>query len=437
MLFNSLQFPVFFILFFVVYYLLPSRTRPYWILASGPYFYSAMALDYLWILLALIACDFVLGRCITNSTNPRRRLFLLLLGIVANFSVLLVFKWQYEFSRSFLPPGLSFHTFQSVAYLIEVYSGRFNAERSLYKYSQYILFWPQLVAGPIERPQGLLRQFRDGVSTSAQKCGSGLQLILLGAIKKIVVADTLATFTSPVFSDPARYGAPSISLALLVMSVEVYCDFSGYTDIARGCARMMGFELMENFRQPLLSPTPADLWRRWHISLTSWFRDYVYQGLIKQLGNGARPLLIILVFVLIGIWHGLRAPMILWGFYEAVVILVGQRALSRIGWWGIPLTFIATSFGCGLFKANSLPHAYQIYNQLLHWSEPQWNFPSTFQSCLAAVALSFALDFIARYQPKLWPSLHWTVRLAICTGGFIILILGGTFEQRSFIYYQF
>lgn len=443
MLFNSTQFPVFFVLFFLMLFLLPQRARGSWILAASAYFYCAMAAQYLWVLLALILSDYALALVVSrlhHSSKPRLRFLVTLFGISLNFAALLYFKALHDRQGSFLPPGLSFHTFQSVAYLIEVNSGRFRAETSIFKYAQYILFWPQLVAGPIERPQGLLQQIRTSPIVTPGAFSSGAQLMLLGAIKKCVIADRLASFTSPFFQGlPTTESLPA-AVILIFLGFEFYCDFSGYTDIARGAARMMGFDLVENFRQPLLSRSPLEFWRRWHMSLTSWFRDYVYEPILAKYGKNFRHLAVLLVFVLIGLWHALRPTMVLWGIYQALVVSVATRfSFHRLGPLAAPATFVSIAIGFGFFKSPTVAHSLQFYSQLLNTTT--WNTAllssHALLSGVAVILLSLSIDWIQNVRPDIWTTAPRPLRLVLCQAAVWALLFGGVFEQRAFIYFQF
>jgi alginate O-acetyltransferase complex protein AlgI len=334
MAFNSLQFPIFAVIFFGVYFACPSKLRRIWILIASCIFYMTFIPAYLLILASLIFVDYSagLGMELIGDRSPKFRRLILWASLAANIGTLAIFKYYNFFAGTVegifsfqlpifawvLPLGLSFHTFQSMSYVIEVYRKTESAERSILTYALYVMFWPQLVAGPIERPDRLLPQLRENPPPSPVGWRLGLVWILVGFIKKVVIADRLAIMVSPVFSDPDHYSWQSLLLASYFFSFQIYCDFSGYTDIARGFAKLMGYQLVANFRQPYLAQSVSDFWRRWHISLSTWFRDYVY---IPLGGNRASV--------------PQNCPPKLWGFVGGFCferhVARGQLDLSSVG----------------------------------------------------------------------------------------------------------
>ena len=294
MLFNSLQYAVFLPLVALGYYLLPHRVRWAWLLTASCLFYAAWIPAYLLVLFLVIGIDFVAGLMIEDAPVGRRRAFLGL-SLAANLGVLGFFKY-YEFINQnlkiaaslvglpyvyaplgfLLPIGLSFHTFQAMSYTIEVYRGQQRAERHLGIYALYVMFFPQLVAGPIERPAHMLGQFRTHHRFSYDDAWRGLALIMWGLFKKVVIADRLALYVAPVYANPQAHAGVTLVIATVFFAFQIYADFSGYSDIAIGSAQLLGFELSVNFRRPYFSGSVSEFWRRWHISLSSWFRDYVY-----------------------------------------------------------------------------------------------------------------------------------------------------------------
>ena len=294
MLFNSLQFAVFFPVVAALYYALPYRQRLPLLLAASCFFYMAFIPAYILILFVTIGIDYVAGLYIEKSTGAARKA-LLVMSIISTCGVLFIFKYFNFFTGGFvglanlagwrlpsigahiiLPIGLSFHTFQSLSYVVEVYRGKQKAEPDLVVYSTYVMFFPQLVAGPIERPQHLLHQFKEQHDFDYNRITSGLKRMAWGFFKKLVVADRLALYVNDVYAAPAMYNGLQISIATVFFAYQIYCDFSGYSDIAIGTARILGFRFMENFDTPYYSRSISEFWHRWHISLSTWFRDYVY-----------------------------------------------------------------------------------------------------------------------------------------------------------------
>ncbi|MEW6282066.1 MAG: MBOAT family O-acyltransferase [Candidatus Eremiobacterota bacterium] len=343
MLFNSFHFLVFFGVVVGLYFALPDRWRvPLLLLASG-YFYMVAIPVYILILILLIAIDYTAGLWIDRAVGFRRKL-LLVVSLVANVGVLGFFKyWNFfatnlgagsEWLHQFvLPIGLSFHTFQSMAYTIEVYSGTIRPEPNLLRYSLYVLFFPQLVAGPIERPNWMLPQFRLSHRFDSERIVQGLRQILWGMFKKVVIADRLAILVDLVYDTPQGQPGPALFLATLFFAFQIYCDFSGYSDIALGTARVLGYRMMLNFRKPYLATSVSDFWRRWHISLSTWFRDYVYIplggsrcGLGRQLGN------LLITFLISGLWHGANWTFVVWGALHGAY-LMGEILLNRFLTW--------------------------------------------------------------------------------------------------------
>ena len=289
-------------------------------------FYAAFIPQYLLILFFLIAIDYSAGLLIERRKDKK---FWLIISIVANISLLGLFKY-YDFFISnvneltgshlillkwILPIGLSFHTFQSMSYTIEVYRGKQKAITHAGYYALYVMFYPQLVAGPIERPQNLLPQFLKKQPFSSQKLYEGLRLMAWGFFKKLVIADRIGQYADAVFNHPEHAGTLPVWLAVFFFSIQIYADFSGYSDIAIGAARCMGIDLSINFNRPYSSKNIREFWKRWHISLSSWFRDYVY----IPLGGNRKGLLrkninLLLTFILSAIWHGAGWTCIVWGF---------------------------------------------------------------------------------------------------------------------------
>ena len=349
MLFNSFAFCfVFFPLVTVAYFLLPHRYRWALLLGASCWFYMAFVPVYILILAFTILVDYVAGLLIEGSTGRRRKAWLVA-SIVANLGVLAFFKYYAFLDQSIaallqaaglayaptdlgilLPIGLSFHTFQSLSYTIEVYRGHQKAERRPGLFALYVMFYPQLVAGPIERPGNLLNQLDHVHRWDHARVVHGLQQMLWGFFKKLVIADRCAVVVDHVYADPQAFGGAATLLATYLFALQIYCDFSGYTDIALGAARVMGFDLMVNFRTPYRSASISEFWSRWHISLSSWFRDYVY---IPLGGNRVVRwrwyMNLLLVFLLSGLWHGASWTYVAWGGVHGLY-LIGAIALAGV-----------------------------------------------------------------------------------------------------------
>ncbi|HEX2396053.1 MAG TPA: MBOAT family O-acyltransferase [Bacteroidales bacterium] len=488
MLFNSIEFLVFFIVVTTAYFVLPHKYRWFLLLASSCYFYMAFIPVYILILGFTIFIDYYAGIFIENSKNKRRKWFLIT-SLVANIGVLAVFKYYNFFNYDLtillygigyenpipylsilLPIGLSFHTFQAMSYTIEVYRGNQKAERNFGIYALYVMFYPQLVAGPIERPQNLLHQFYEKHTFEYKRITDGLKLMVWGLFKKVVIADRLAVVVDQVYTIPGDYSGISLIIATFFFSFQIYCDFSGYSDIAIGAAQVMGFKLMKNFDRPYQSASIQEFWKRWHISLSTWFRDYLYISIGGNRVTIPRWYLnLFIVFVISGLWHGANWTFMIWGavhgFY-LIFALVTKNLRSNINrfvgldkfpkvhrFFQTILVFILVSFAWIFFRANSAHDAlYIIKSSITGLNEDFYkianNIPlnlnlglSNSQLILAFLLIVF-MEFIQYKQKYLsipqWLSakpalIRWSVYYAVVL---IILVLG-VYEERQFIYFQF
>ena len=395
MLFNSLAFLLFFPVVTGLYFALPHRWRAPLLLAASCVFYMAFVPAYIAILAFTIVVDYVAGIAIERAAGRARR-WALGASIVANVGVLAVFKYYgflatnltslghalglapvFPALRMLLPIGLSFHTFQAMSYTIEVYRGAQRAERSLLTYALYVMFYPQLVAGPIERPQNLLHQFREPHRFEYARVRDGLLRMAVGMFKKVVLADTLAAQVNRVYEHPHAFGGPPLVVATVFFAFQIYWDFAGYSDIAIGSAQVMGFRLMENFRTPYFARSVGEFWRRWHVSLSTWFKDYVYIPLGGSRTTTARHYANLLtVFAVSGLWHGASWTYVVWGLLHGTYLVVGDAtrplrsaALRRLGLdrdrgvvrVGATLTtFVLVTIAWVFFRATTFEQAWYV-----------------------------------------------------------------------------
>lgn len=350
MLFNSLEFALFFPVVTILFFMLPHKFRWLLLLLASCFFYMFFKPIYILILILTIVIDYFAGIWIAKEPDKKKKKRLLLLSIFANVGVLVVFKYYNFLVDNFnivlntlhatgkipmlniiLPIGLSFHTFQAMSYTIEVYRGNQQPEKHFGIYALYVMFYPQLVAGPIERPQNVLHQFHEVKKFSYENFRSGLLLMAWGFFKKCVIADRLAAFVNDVYGNVNDYHGISVILATAFFALQIFCDFSGYSDIAIGSARCMGYNLMMNFDRPYLSTSISEFWRRWHISLSTWFRDYVY---IPLGGNRVSKwrwyLNLVLVFTISGIWHGANWTFMIWGFLHGMYLVIENILYEKI-----------------------------------------------------------------------------------------------------------
>jgi alginate O-acetyltransferase complex protein AlgI len=465
MLFNSPAFLIFFIVVTTLYFLLDFRIRWLLLLLASCYFYMFFRPVYILILFFTIVIDYAAGILIENADSKKQKKFWLITSILANCGVLVFFKYAGFFSSEFgrisgftmtgpefftdiiLPVGLSFHTFQAMSYTIEVFRGTQKAERHFGIYSLYVMFYPQLVAGPIERPGHMLHQLKEKHRFEYIRVCQGLRRMLWGFFKKLVIADRLSVFVDIVYDQPEQFTGFPLIWATVFFSIQIYCDFSGYCDIALGAARVMGFNLMENFRFPYYSKSFREFWSRWHISLSSWFRDYLYIPLGgNKKGPGKYAFNILLVFAISGLWHGAAWSFIIWGILHGMFLLVEKffpikfqlPALLRM-----VLVFIFVTLAWIFFRAHSLNDALYILNNLNPSGSLLIGVPlvSVFSFVLSwiMIVLLFIVDFIIEKQFEgkivIAPSrtLHYTVNFAMLT----LIFLMGIFEEQSFIYFQF
>lgn len=351
MLFNSLAFSIFFPTVCLLYFLTRGILRSYILLASSCFFYMWFVPKYILILGTTIVVDYLAAILMEKFETNRIRKLILIFSIVVTCCILFYFKyynffisntnqilisigWKFTFNvlEIALPVGLSFHTFQSLAYVIEVYRRQQKAERNFINYSLYVMFFPQLVAGPIERPQNLLHQFSEAHTFDYARVTSGLRLMGWGLLKKVVIADRLAQLVNPVFDDPRTMDRNGILLLIssIFFAFEIYCDFSGYSDMAIGAARVLGFRLMTNFKTPYFSKSVTEFWRRWHISLSTWFKDYVFIPMGGSRGSSLRLAInVMTTFCLSGLWHGASWTFVIWGALNGAFVTI-EHLFSKI-----------------------------------------------------------------------------------------------------------
>jgi len=479
MLFNSLEFAVFFPVVVALYFALPVRARIPLLLISSCVFYMAFVPAYILILGATIVIDYTAGRLLEKVAG-RARTAVLVTSIAATCAILFFFKYYNFFADTLvglatfvgwrptsltldivLPIGLSFHTFQSLSYVVEVHQGRQPAERSLAVFATYVMFFPQLVAGPIERPQNLLHQFHEYQRFDHERATSGLKRMAWGFFKKLVIADRLALFVNDVYGSPQSYTGFQLTLATVFFAYQIYCDFSGYSDIAIGSARVLGFRLMENFNTPYVSTSIGEFWRRWHISLSTWFRDYVYVPLGGNKGGAllqSRNLLI--TFAISGLWHGAAWTYVVWGLLNGFYLVFGkltqrtrhhifstlgiepETPVRRVSAWLI--TFALTCFAWVFFRAASLSDAWYI---VTHFTTG-WNFEriGTEQFLLRQLPVAVAAIVLLELGQHLHRRISLTAlvtrlpvapRWAVYACFVLGVLMFGVYRSEQFIYFQF
>ncbi len=473
----------------LMYYILPHRFRWALLLVCSYFFYSCWNAAYALLMLLSTIVTYAAGLLIAgadkiadNKRRKGRKRLYVALSLAINLGILFVFKYLNMFLGSLegiasaiglslalprldwlLPVGISFYTFQALGYTLDVYRGETAAVKHFGKYALFVSFFPQLVAGPIERSSRLLKQFDEIHRPDFELMRSGAMSILIGLIKKLVIADRLAMAVDIVYNNPAEFGAPAYIVAAVCFAFQIYCDFSGYSDIAVGSASLMGFRLMRNFDSPYLSGTVSGFWRRWHISLSGWFRDYVYFPLGGSRVSLPRWMLNnMVVFLLSGLWHGADWTFVIWGALNGLYIVIGKlTAPARGAIWartgmeksrlreacGVVCTFVPITFAWLFFRANDTASLTLILGRLFTCFE----FGSLLKlikqvngrECammLALVAALMGIELAAKkrdIKAALFAS-PLPVRWAVYIGLLFLLILFGKYnESPAFIYFQF
>ena len=400
MTFNSWEFLIFYPIVAALYFLLPKRMKWPMLLVASYYFYAFYQADLLFLIILTTAVSFFMSHLIERTEKTSLKKLYLALTLTVCLGVLFFYKYFNFLGASVagiisllgkeppslvldlvLPVGISFYTFQTLSYVIDVYRGQIKTEKNFFFYALFVSFFPQLVAGPIERPANLIPQLKEPhVPTRANFVRGGKQM-LLGFFKKICVADLVASYVSAVYNSPKEATAPAVIIATLMFAVQIYCDFSGYTDIATGCARIMGIKLMKNFDHPYSASTVKEFWARWHISLSGWFKDYLYIPLGGSRRSPLRNMLnVFIVFLVSGLWHGANWTFVVWGALHGLYRVVGTLTLDKrnalISRAGLKtdsavvvgvrrvITFLLVCLAWVFFRANSISDAFTLLGAL-------------------------------------------------------------------------
>lgn len=473
MLFNSIIFLIFFVIVTTLYYVLPHRFRWFMLLAASCVFYSYFVPIYILILFFTIIIDYIAGIQIEKAQGPRRKLFLVM-SLVANIGILAVFKYynfiidnlnfvtdavglqnsHLPYLGILLPIGLSFHTFQAMSYTIEVYRGNYPAERNFGIYSLYVMFYPQLVAGPIERPQNVLYQFYEKHEFDFVQVVTGIQRILWGLFKKVVVSDLLGTYVNSIYNSHEQHTGFTLLFATYAFAFQIYCDFSGYSDMALGTAQTMGFRLMENFHLPYFSKSITEFWRRWHISLSTWLRDYLYislggnrNGKFMQYRNQ------MLTMVIGGLWHGASWNFVIWGFLNGLYLGIEKWLgvnvkedarrpfLVRVGKAFLVFNLICLTWV--FFRATTFAQAFGIIKGIFvtpNFFNLDIQDTGIFSSMLVGVLILLGVEFFFLRKHRIedvTPAAGWLKPLAMATCLVLLILVFGVSEGDQFIYFQF
>jgi alginate O-acetyltransferase complex protein AlgI len=472
MRFDSFEFLLFFAIVVPTFFVLPFRGRNTWLLAASVFFYMFWSPVFILLILWSTTIDYFVARRLDRTEATPARRALLSLSYMTNFGALFIFKYfnffmttggalasrlgigfDPPFLKVILPVGISFYTFEAISYTTDVYRRTYKAEQSYPRLLLFITFFPKLIAGPIERAWHLIPQFERRTRFDGVRVRDGLAQILWGFFKKLVIADRLAIYVNAVYNNASHHVGSSLLLATFCFALQIYCDFSAYSDIAIGTSKILGIDLLRNFRRPYFATSIADFWSRWHISLSTWFRDYVYIPLGgNRLGFSRTQLNIFTVFLVSGIWHGASWTFALWGIYHGVFLLL-QNLWNRFvptivppspakRWLQVAITFPVVVLSWVLFRANSVGDAWHIYSQIFGNFDAAHVFRAGMRNYAFGafgVATLFAVEFAMErggyarlWLPELRP-LRWAAYVLIP----IVIVTIGVFDGGQFIYFQF
>lgn len=470
MIFNSIEFLIYLPIVLILYSITPNRFRWLTLLVASYWFYMSWNAVYILLIVLSTLVDWIVSLKIYESIDQKLKKRWLYVSLFMNLGLLIFFKYYHFINTSLgnilpvhnflLPVGISFYTFQTLSYTIDVYRGRLVPENHIGRFALYVSFFPQLVAGPIERAVHLLPQMSILNNIKTENLSVGLQKVVQGLFKKVVIADRVAILTNTVYTDPGSFSGPQILLATFYFGIQIYCDFSGYSDIAIGVAKIFNIDLMENFKRPYLSRSIKEFWAKWHISLSSWFKDYLYIPL-----GGSRVSIsktyfnLIITFLISGLWHGANWTFLIWGLYHGVILVIeyfyrshvktdkyeGNYFISFIRW---VKTIILIFIGWMIFRANSFTDLKILLTKLFS-GYADFNPVSDLQGLglnktffIWSVLVSFSL-LIFQYFDR-----HNKVKLLIHKNMFlkysyyviliiIIILMGVSNNESQFIYFQF
>ncbi len=479
MLFNSYEFLVFFPIVVAAYFAIPNRFRWILLLIASYYFYMCWNYKYIVLIMISTVVDYISGILLYRSQRKGRRKLLLVASLLTNLGLLFFFKYFNFFGNTLntlfdqfnifydvpyynflLPVGISFYTFQTLSYTIDIYKGKQKPEYHFGRFALFVSFFPQLVAGPIERSVNLLPQFRKEVTFNYERIKNGILLMGWGFFKKIVIADRLSEYVNLVYNNPTQYEGIQNIIATFFFSFQIYCDFSGYSDIAIGAAMVLGYQLMTNFRRPYFAKNIREFWQRWHISLSTWFRDYVY---ISMGGNRVVKWRwfynLFITFVVSGLWHGAEWTFVIWGAIHGgylVIAIVTQKlrdninralGISKVTWlhtlFQVLITFVLSYIAWIFFRANNVGEAFYILkNHFVFGGDPVVNLfsnPADLVLSFVFIGVLLVIDFLEeRYQfsstlKSLPRYLKWILLVVFVA----VLLIFAVWNETDFLYFQF
>lgn len=494
MLFNSFQFLIFFPIVTILYFIIPKKLRYLWLLAASYYFYMCWNVKYVVLILFSTLITWGLGLLLPKVETKKKRLALMFAGIGTNMAVLFLFKYFNFFYSNIsrvlgkvgiqvmespfdflLPVGISFYIFQALGYLIDVYRKDIEPEKNVLRYALFVSFFPQLVAGPIERSKRLLTQMKE-IETihvwNSERIAKGLTLMIWGLFQKMVIADRISIFVDTVFQNVHAIGTVEAVLGAVAFSIQIYCDFAGYSNVAIGAAKVMGFELMDNFDTPYFASSIADFWHRWHISLSTWFRDYIYIPLGgNRKGKKRKYLNLMITFLASGLWHGANWTYVIWGGIHGLYQIIGDlikpvkekiykmcnvnKEAESFAFGRILTTFLLTTFAWIFFRASSMSEAVYYIKRMFTRFNPWVLFDQSLYTLgldriemdiLMLGLLILFLVGLVRYKKKedigtfLYRQNTWFAWAAIIFMVVAVLAFGEygiNFDSKQFIYFAF
>ena len=490
MLFNSLEFLIFFPVVTLVYFLIPHRVRYLWLLGASYYFYMCWNPEYALLMATSTLITYLSGIFISKGKTELSRKITVGVSFTLNLAILFYFKYFYFTVDNInmvrqvfnlpalvpkfdviLPVGISFYTFQALSYTVDIYRKELEPEKNFFKYALFVSFFPQLVAGPIERSKNLVSQISERHYFNYDRVRHGLLVMLWGFFQKLVIADRAAILVNTVYNGAENYGGIMLVIATVCFALQIYCDFASYSLIAKGAAEVMGFKLMDNFAQPYLSESIAEFWRRWHISLSSWFKDYLYIPLGgNRKGTFRKYFNLMVVFLVSGLWHGASWNFVVWGFIHGVYQIVGgitdnsrrlvcelckiDRKTAQYRWFRRVITFVLVCFAWIFFRSDSLGQSIYIIKKIFTDFAPWSVFDGGIASMgldipniavlLFAVMVQFFISLsehrgqaVFEKVEKMHLLARWPVYLTLLFAVLIFGIYGPGFEQSQFIYFQF
>ncbi|MDD3412747.1 MAG: MBOAT family protein [Lachnospiraceae bacterium] len=472
MLFNSLAFGVFLPLVFLLHWAIPHKYRWGILLVASYYFYMSWNPKYVILILLTTVASYLCAIMVDKTDDKRKKKLYLVITLIVSLGVLFFFKYFNFLSVSvtsalqsiaiplqpltlkiMLPVGISFYTFQSLSYVIDVYRGNVKPQKNFGKYALFISFFPQLVAGPIERTQNLMPQLFEERKFDHDQAVYGLRLMLLGFFKKLIIADSVSKYVDMVYNDVHSYFGLTFIVATILFTFQIYCDFSGYSDIAIGTSKLLGINLMTNFKSPYLSQSVKEFWGRWHISLSSWFKDYVYIPLGGNRVKKSRARLnIMLTFLASGLWHGANWTFLIWGGLHGIYQVIENLFPRKKGFMRGLLTFALVCFAWIFFRANTVSDAFYVvthlHRGLIHFGNSvvkmlidmqftYFSFAKLAGSLLVLMVydyFSLKKDLIIEFGKVKWP-LRWIFYIGLTSLIIVLKLHNGT--SQEFIYFQF